>query len=324
MLRLLKALTPEAIIKLNLRVDGTSEGPPFLATQKAVIEPFHALLVSSQSVKIWGAIDPGYALSLKSIIESDIKWARGAIWEMHDLVMSHKARGDQYYELGNWSHAAESYNSGKLLLDIGRKNTPARILDLTMFTLEANITLTMLRNEDPSGVLEKTRVFVRAGLHNVSKEISLFVSRVYAYRAWALMLTGQNKEAILALREAAKANPLDEPDENCGQMMAQTLDPGKDAEEAEINKLFFGLGKLEDQITVPLPPTSPSDTIAGERYVLRKLGYQGDYLPAIKEERALDSEEMAKLTQEVEKYKATLSPGAPFKVKVTEGGKLVY
>ena len=138
------------------------------------------------------------------------------------------------------------------------------------------------------------------------------------------MLTGQNKEALLALKEAAKAHPLDEADENYGQMMAQTLDPGKDAEEAEMNKLFFGLGKLEDQITVPLPPTSPSDTIAGERYVLRKLGYQGDYLPAIKEDRALDSEEMAKLTKEVEKYKATLSPGAPFKVKVTEEGKLVY
>ena len=324
MLRWMKAIAPEGDFKLNFRIEETSEGPPSLETQKALIDPFRPFLVRHQSSKIWGAIEPGYALSLKEIIRSEIKWVRGAIWETHELVMARKARGDQYFELGNWRQADNCYQSGKQLLTIGRKSSPSRILDLTMFTLEANDTLNKLRSEDFDGVLEKTRVFIAANLHNVSKEIALFVSRVYAYRAWALTWTGKSKEAVQAIREAAKASPLDEAGEDYGKMMMETLGPVVDARETKINTLFFGLGRLDDQITIPLPPTSPSDTIAGERYVLQELGYQGDYLPAIKEERPLNSEEMGKLTQEVEKYKATVSPGSPFKVKVAEGGRLVY
>ena len=322
MLSVIKTLTPGAVIKLKFHVDGTTEGPPSLATQKAVMEPFRALLANSQSVKLGGAIDPGYALSLKNTIDSEIRWVRGAIWEMHDLVMSHKARGDRYFELGNMSHAWETYNAGKVLLDIGRKYYPSRILDLTLYTLYANMTLTMLRKQEYSRVLEKTQVFVTANLHkNVIEDLAFFVSRVYAYRALAYMFTGRQKEAILTLRVAARANPTDETAEAYGKMTAAWL--SRDERKAAANKLFSSLGNMKEQITVPLPPT-PSDAIniAKERYLLQKLGYEGDYLPAIKEARPLSSEETAKLTRLVEKYKATVSPGASFKVIVAEGGRL--
>ena len=324
MLRVLKALTLGQITKFNFRIDGTSEGPPSLATLQTIMDPFRALFVSTQSVKIWGAIDPSYSLSLKTIIDSEITWLRAAIWEMHDHAMTHKARGDWYFNLGNWTHALESYDSGKTLLDIALKNTPAPMFHLTMFTLDANIALTLVRKEDYHGVLEKTKLSIPPAMRLVPAQISLFTSRMLAYRAWALMLLGKTEESLQTLKEAAKTRPPTEAETAAGKVMAETLIPGTDGKEAEINKLFFALTNLEEQITVPLPPISPATTIAAERFVLRQLGYQGDYLLAIEETRPLRAEEMRKLRREVERYKATLAPGAPVKVMVSEGGRLVY
>ena len=324
MLRVLKVLTLGQITKLNFRVDGTSEGPPSLATLQTIMNPFRPLLVSTQSVKIWGAIDPGYSLSLKTIIDSEITWLRATILEMHDFAMIHKARGDWYFNHGNWTHAHESYDAGKSLLDIARKTTPAPMLELTMFTLDANIALTLVRKEDYPAVLEKTKLSIPAAMRRVPAQISLFISRMLAYRAWALMLLGKTEESLQTLKEAAKTRPPSAAETVAGKLMAESLIPGKEGKEAEINKLFFALTNLEEQITVPLPPISPSDTIAAERFVLRMLGYQGDYFPAIEETRALRGDEMMMLRQAVLRYQATVAPGAPVKVQVWEGGRLAY
>lgn len=125
---MLKALTQEATTKLNLRIDGTSEGAPIPRHPKNS----HGTLSRSprQQPK---RQDLGRHPSRLFTSPADHHlighhmWVLGPIKETHDVVTSHKVRGDQYFRPRQLEPPrTKCYDSGssKLLLNIGRKNTP--------------------------------------------------------------------------------------------------------------------------------------------------------------------------------------------------------
>lgn len=77
MLRILKATSSLALFKLIFRIETSPDGPPPLATQKLVLEPFRCLNVGAQGLVITGAINPTFERSLRAAMVPEVNWVRG-------------------------------------------------------------------------------------------------------------------------------------------------------------------------------------------------------------------------------------------------------
>ena len=125
------------------------------------------------------------------------------------------------------------------------------------------------------------------------------------------------------LMKAGKHDPSSEAIQDHIKIMKNRLHVFDKAGRAAAGTIFsddilFRLGK---PLQVPPPEMPPSDSIAGERYLLRQLAYNGDYLPAIEERTLVNMKEMKKILKDIEKRKAQLAPRTPLKAWVSGVGK---
>ena len=69
------------------------------------------------------------------------------------------------------------------------------------------------------------------------------------------------------------------------------------------------LKQLNKPLEVPPPVLKASEFIAGECYLLRRFGYQGDMLDGIGEKKPVDMKEMRKVIRSMETQNANVKPG---------------
>lgn len=81
------------------------------------------------------------------------------------------------------------------------------------------------------------------------------------------------------------------------------------------------LQQLDKLVNIPPPILTPSEFIAGERYLLRHFCYQGDLLDGIAEKAPVDVVEMRKLIKSMESQKANLKPGKSYSAWIGGGQK---
>lgn len=234
MLRMVKATDPRAIHNYNFRVEVTSRGPPTLACQQKVLEPFRCL-PGRKGLTIGGAVDLAYAQNLKSTMESNVYWARGTAWDIYYLAVSIWKVFDEAFRLGLWSTAWAQYRSCKRLLLLAYNQHPItgdsqdhdweKTLEQFFSVLQTNITLIRLRQKDWVRVLKKTEKLDNADDEDDEYdeddeddkddeddevESDMVKSRRHLYRAIALAATGDEHMAKTQLWLACGDDPDDE------------------------------------------------------------------------------------------------------------------
>jgi len=331
MLRILKATSSMALFKLIFRIETSPGGTPTLATQKLVLEPFRYLNVGAQGLVITGAIDPTYERSLRASMVPEVNWVRGLAWDTYGLLVSIANVADEAFRLGHFTTARCKYGDCQAAWEIACGNSP-RLTDFEddgfhqschnlLVITKANAILATVRARDWVPVLDDTEGVDRAD--PVSSVTVLDRSLVLHCRAIAMAAERNDEGAHRHLDIALKLDPTNKVLKRhlaitSNRLAAKT----KSAREAfGIISSSKSLQQLDKLVNIPPPILTPSELIAGERYLLRHFGYQGDFLDGIEEKAPVDIEEMRKLIKTMETQKANSKPGQFFSAWVGGGQK---
>lgn len=252
---------------------------------------------------------------------------------MYDKVLSLKMIADEAFALGNWDTASTTHKNCLEVLETIHQKYPiiseipyedfGLAFSQLVYSLEANLNQVMVHRRLWREVMGKTGPLVDIDQRVLSRMPAPFKCRMYFYRAIALAATHREEEANHVLLKAAMLDPLDDIVKCRCNSMDRRLKAKSEADRAAAGTIFSNesLSELGGSLQFPSPTLNPQDSIAGERYLLRQLGYKGDYLEAIKERTPVDLEEMAEAMKDVEKHKAQLAPGTPFRAWVLGGQK---
>lgn len=322
MLRILKATSSLALFKLIFRIETGPGGPPTLAIQKLVLEPFRCLSVGAQGLVITGAIDSTFERSLKAAMVSEVNWVRGLAWDTYGLLVSIANVADEAFRLGHFITARAKYGDCLAAWEIACGNNP-RLSDFEddgfrkscqnlLIITKANSVLATIRDRDWVAVVEKTE-----GLESVDSLTCVTVldkSLLFHCRAIAIAAERNAQEAHRYLDMAWKLDPTNKVlKRHLGIASNRLAANTKSAREAFVTIYSTkSLQQLDKLVNIPPPVLKPSEFIAGERYLLRHFGYQGDLLDGIEEKAPVNMAEMTRIIKQTESEKARMKPGQFF------------
>lgn len=207
-----------------------------------------------------------------------------------------------------------------------------RALEQFKLTLDENMALGIVYEQMWPQLLDQTADLDDLWVYrytSVSFKI-FFMSRMHHYRAIALAAACRN--SILPATDEDARNELVKAgrhDSSSGviqdhlKIIEQRLRVKNKANRNAVGTIFTDdlLSRLGEPLQVPPAEIPPSDTIAGERYLLGQLDYKGDYLLAIEESLPANKKEMKSSLKKIKEHKAQLAPGTPLRAWVSGAGK---
>lgn len=331
MLRILKATSSMALFKLIFRIETSAGGPPTLITQKHVLEPFRYLNVGAQGLVITGAIDPTYERSLRASMVPEVNWVRGLAWDTYGLLVSIANVADEAFRLGNFTTARAKYGDCRAAWKIACGNNP-RLADFEddgfhqschslLIITKANSVLATVRDRDWVAVMDETEEMHRAD--QLSSVTVLDKSLTFHCRAIAMAAERNHQAAHRYLDTAWKLDPTNKVLKRHLGITSNRLAANKKSAREAFGTISStkSLQQLDKLVNIPPPILTPSELIAGERYLLRHFGYRGDFLDGIAEKAPVDVVEMTKLIKTMESQKANIKPGQFFSAWVGGGQK---
>lgn len=310
-LRISKVIMSVAMHKLSFRVEINSFGPPPLAVQRRVLEPFRRLNVGHQGLIMGGAVDPALKVSLQASMGPKVNWVRGVAWEMYDLILSIAKVGDEAFHGGKFDLARGKYGDCQGVWETATENNRQLInfedegfhksCSQLLVVILANNSLAALRGKDYEDVLHRTEVM---SLEVAGKPKAK--SSLHHCRAIALAAQNDDRNALHHLIEAGKADPYNKAIQAHLGIMSKRLDVGKNT----TNTIYSdkSINRLNELAEYPPPILTPSKFIAGERFLLRHFGYKGDMLEGIEEKAPVDMKAMKDYIQQIETQKANSKP----------------
>lgn len=322
MLRILKATSSVALFKLIFRIETNPGGPPSSATQKLVLEPFRCLNVGAQGLVITGAINSTIECSLKAAMVPEVNWVRGLAWDTYGLLVSIANVADEAFRLGHFITARAKYGDCLAAWQIACGNNP-RLTDFeddgfrqscqNLLTItKANSVLAMIRDRDWVAVVEETEGL--EGADTLCCVTVLDKSLLFHCRAIAMAAERNTQEAHRYLDMAWKLDPTNKVLERHLGIASNRLAANTKSAREAFGTIYStkSLQQLDKLVNIPPPVLTPSEFIAGERYLLRHFGYQGDLLDGIEEKAPVNMAEMMKIIKQTESQKARMKPGQFF------------
>lgn len=317
---------PRLVRMFIFQIEEHLEGPPSLARQRAVLEPFRLLYFDNHSVSFCGAIDQAYACDMKEAMVPKVKWARGMAWDMYDLMASSKSIGDMACGLGNWRKASWNYVAAGRILDNACFSTVhpdlqnfanddyTSTINLCKAVLQANNLLAMVQCKEWDQVLEA----VKENIKPKAPMTPLVRCRIHLFTAIALSAKSRNKEAAEEMEKASKVDSSDSLIQEFSDNISRYLEFGPKAGDAPASiSSDVSLSKLKEPLAFDPPIMNPSSSINAERYLLRHFGYKGDYLLAIQGKTSVNVADMSKVIQNVERQTTKLKSGAPYWISIS-------
>ncbi|KAL8668339.1 MAG: hypothetical protein Q9168_007026 [Polycauliona sp. 1 TL-2023] len=300
--------------------------------QRLVLEPFRQLGSACLSVKIFG-LENAYTQGLLHDMTLPFQWTRAVEWRLYDMMAFHFRLGEDASRTANWALAVSHFTHCYTLriLPVRSNDRLGHSLDsnwnnCTWFLYAAartNIVLLGLKHpslcregHDRQWLLKKASWVDQPSTPAVTK----LRSRAHHYRGLIYILS--DNDFARALQEF---------------QTAERLVPGDATLESHIRIARQRLGQVTgtpSDITadqIPLEPFTisdqpgnlyaPSDLIATERAILRKLGYKGDLLEHIPASKPVDQSYVDTVEQGLEKLKSHPSgynPKAPVWLSVIQ------
>ena len=321
--------------EFDFQIHNDANGPPSLATVKAVMEPFHLLgTFGNKGVRIEGIKDPDYANHTTDSISPKGKWLRGIAWGWYELMVSREKVAEMAYRFEKWRKASITIQEAIQVMHNGCYHNPELNYETRRFNngdffgtvglaytlLESNSMLIKVRSKEWDKVLVQTAKLDSPGLPQMS---TLVKGRMYLYRAIALAAWGRGRKARQQIDEAFKAEPSDYIISDFATMVADHSD------KAATKAIFSDASIAKFETLLPLQPAimNPSEHIASERHLLDHFGYKGDYLQAIRDKRPLSEAEKSSLINKAmleREKRAVAEPGAPLRMTVLTGGKALW
>ena len=323
MLRFNMLSIPNSRYEFHFRIERTSAGAPNIAVQRLALEPFRRL-TGSRRVLIGGAVDPGYARSIRECMESQIFWVRGAAWEMYDFGVSRMRVGDEAFETGNWKTARIQYKACSTLLEPSKlyhrfvadfsDNDWHESISQTASIVRSNTLLAEVRQERWDLILASEN-----GAEN-SRLSTLKYGHLYyaiALAAWHI-----DEEALDNLRAATRLDPYDDLVASFTRHMEDWIDTEYSTKKYVTERVFPDtlLSQLKLH-QLPLLVRNGSQSIGAERRLLRGLGYKGDFMVEITETAPVDQRLIEKLLSKIERQRANYPPGRQLRIEVRENAE---
>ena len=232
-----------------------------------------------------------------------IRWVRDAAWRLYYTCVSVKEVADQALRMGLYDLALAKYMDSQNVHKTGLINNKRieaveddgfHVACSRLFTTcETNILLASLKvaidpNEDMT--LQAAADFVLKvttdpGIEDQLQGTGMPLlqkSRLYHYRGISLIIKGNDKEASINLRKACRLDPSDNGIRRDllvthRRLTAKTPQAKAAAGTVELSRLS------NEPLELEAPTFTKSEYINGERYLLRKYGYQGvclqQYIP---------------------------------------------
>lgn len=224
-----------------------------------------------------------------------VHWVRDAAWRLYYICVSIKEVGDRALRMGLYDLAFAKYEDAQKVHKTGVHNNK-RIGDVEdkgfhdacdrlLTTCETNIILASLKaSTDPSeavtGPSAADFVFKHASTRDIEdperkNELSwLQKARLYQYRGIAYSIKENDKLAFTNFRKSFQLDPTNKDCKRDLLITKRRLTAGSIEERFTAGTVQVSL--LQDEpMALEQPVFTKSEFINGERYLLRKLGYQG-------------------------------------------------
>ncbi|KAL8828426.1 MAG: hypothetical protein Q9170_006607 [Blastenia crenularia] len=304
-------------IRIVFQMNGQETGPIQSRVQKLVLEPFRQLSVLNIRAKILGGVNADYTKDVVNHITSRIKWTRGTAWQMYDVLVSIVKVAEEAVSLGKYDLAFAKYGEYKKLHHPAfERNERVKYLEdsglyisrIILFIL-CDINMAILKLQRPSlpGAAERPWLLNQTDWINPLPQthpwlLSPTESLACHYKCISKFLEGDDVVAFADLRIAAQLD-ID------NGLLAHLMNIMWKRTEVATATLSLTAGWMSavdlgfEILLVSDPMVYPSENIASERYVLRKLGYKGNMLPLIAEKKAIDIKTVDKILYNLKKQK---------------------
>lgn len=306
----------EISYKLKFGIKSPSGRHTSMGTQKAVLEPFRCLKAPCNEVKIHGKIEPAYANGLLRAMMPTVDWTRVRAWRFYDFLTELKDSGDEVFRLGYWKVAILKYGACLALLQQAERSG-ALTSDLAMRTrcgemdriCYVNKILSLIsRCLSPRDFNDQLHIFGQNDYSPLEKQKFLH------YRAMGLSQINKYHEALMFLNIAKDLGfPYRALEEDRAMIDRYLSSPSKSTlvpPQLAFRNLF------DEPLTLRTTARISSNSIASERYLLKRLGYEGDLLEHIEESAPANVEAMEMLALQVENQMAHAPDGQAWGLSV--------
>ncbi|KAL8937225.1 MAG: hypothetical protein Q9216_004534 [Gyalolechia sp. 2 TL-2023] len=296
--------------RVTLRVEKPVPGTSDLRFQRKLLEPFRRLTSPSLDVQIFGRVDARYAQGLLDDMMHPICWARAVVWRLYSVMKSTFETAEEALRLGYRDTAIVYYEECQKMWRRANNNNIQlksvqedgfRISCAVLFDL-CRINIVVLRLRDPdvwirTQCAESYLVKIEE-IFDTNDALASLVneSKIHHYRAIAYAILGRDKDAGRSIRKAIRHNHTSIRHDPQNQILKyhRGIMKRRIAATSEAEKLAIGTLNADGMtpIEAPAPFYLPCDTVANERYLLRRLNYNGDLLPFILESSPADIEGM--------------------------------
>ncbi|KAL8994244.1 MAG: hypothetical protein Q9188_007120 [Gyalolechia gomerana] len=293
---------------ITLRVEKSVPRTSDLHFQKKLLEPFRRLTSPSLNVKILGCVDAGYAQGLLDDMMYPIRWARAVVWELYSIMESIIKIAEEALQLGFLHTAYVYYEECQRVLSRAYGNNPRLesaqddgfyISCAVLFNLcDINLVLLGLRDPDATVRAQCAESFLSKTdkLYNMNDRFITLVgkSKIYHYRGVAYAILGRDKDAGQYIRKSIRHSHKSIRHDPQNQLLKyhKAIIKRRMTATSEAEKLAVGTITADElpPIEAPSPSYLPSESIANERYLLRKFNYKGGLLPQIAGSRPTNTE----------------------------------
>ena len=243
----------------------------------------------------FAGVDPAYAHDLGKTMMPPVHWVRDAAWRLYNICVSIKEVGDKALRMGLYDLAFAKYEDAQMVHKTGIHNNEwigdvedegfHKACDSLLTICQTNILLTTLKtltdpteNVTPSEaadfILKSSRPHAIEDPRRPTPLSMPERSRLYHYRGIALAMKDKDRMAFSNLRIAYQLDPTDQGikrDLTITRRRLAATTPQEKTAAGTIQSIRLPNEPLELE-----PPTfTKSEFINGERYLLRRQGYQG-------------------------------------------------
>lgn len=255
----------------------------------------------------------------------EVKWSRGRAWENYYFAKSLFEDADEAFRLGDIACAIVKYTQymdTKVAVAHQDPMEPEPYDESNLYYMDSyrdlcfvflvNGSLAYLYSEDWENArlsaAEAWQCLCSVGLPALKP-----VNESLMYHCHAIALAAEQKETE-ALEHLVKAQELGVDTEvllDHLKVMRKRLSSKSSAAKDAIGTIFSreSIKRLDKLASVAPLIHEPSADIAGERYILRHFGYQGDFFDEITESAPADIEKMGEIIHKMEKERADSDPG---------------
>ncbi|KAL8758142.1 MAG: hypothetical protein Q9184_004010, partial [Pyrenodesmia sp. 2 TL-2023] len=269
-----------------------------------------------------GHIDKAHGLSLQEDMIFPIRWTRAVTWQLYAVMVSIAKVAEEALQLENIDLAVAKYDDCQKVYEIARHNNSRldesedagfyRSCAKLMNMCQANTILLTLQDpsiHEPGGAQSIVEQTDNVTAMNEPVVTPLARSRLFHYRGIAYAMMGKDGPALDCLRKAIQLEPQN-------QILRQHMATIKKRMAAKTRAEKVAAGTITANglkpMEIPEPVYTPSQFIAGERYLLRKFNYKGDMLLHIEEKAPANIEKMDKLVKDMAKQRKLTPPGRPW------------